>query len=169
MATMTIVKCLNFKRSLGSANECEMESIRAVAARGGRATTLLICSLFSSGVPATLDGSLLALLLGIALPGITAALFVFPRAADSRSLKQKGHGSMPWLKVDRPLEELKGFTRVHIAAGSSQHLTIPLAASSLRYWDEARDTFELEPDRVELRVASSSQDIRLRRIIVVQR
>jgi beta-glucosidase len=71
-------------------------------------------------------------------------------------------------KVDRPLEELKGFTRVHIAAGSSQHLTIPLAASSLRYWDEARETFELEPDRVELRVASSSQDIRLRRVIVVQ-
>lgn len=30
-------------------------------------------------------------------------------------------------KVDRPpLEKLKGFTRVHIAAGSSRNLTIPL-------------------------------------------
>ena len=38
-------------------------------------------------------------------------------------------------KVDRPLEGLKGFARVHTAAGSSQHVTIPLATSSLRYWD----------------------------------
>jgi beta-glucosidase len=71
-------------------------------------------------------------------------------------------------KVERPLEELKGFTRVHIGAGSSQHLTIPLTASSLRYWDQARQSFVLEPDHIELRVGSSSQDIGLRKTIAVQ-
>jgi beta-glucosidase len=71
-------------------------------------------------------------------------------------------------KVDRPIQELKGFARVHIAAASQQRVTIPLTASTLRYWDDARHAFMLEPDRIELRIGSNSQDIRLHRTIVVR-
>jgi beta-glucosidase len=70
-------------------------------------------------------------------------------------------------KMDRPTEELKGFARVRIAAASHQRVTIPLPASTLRYWDEARHAFVLEPDRIELRVGSNSQDIRLHRTIAI--
>lgn len=70
--------------------------------------------------------------------------------------------------VQRPLQELKGFVRVRIPAGQTLPVTIPLRADDLRYWDTARGHWILEPDEVELRVAASSDDVRLRRTIAVQ-
>ncbi len=70
--------------------------------------------------------------------------------------------------VPRPSEELKGFARVHITAGRMLPVTIPLHADDLRYWDSARKQWTLEPDKIELRVAAASDDIRLRRVVAVQ-
>jgi beta-glucosidase len=63
-------------------------------------------------------------------------------------------------KVSRPLEELKGFDRVHIAAGDTQTVTLPVKAKDLAYWDDTTHSFRVEPDHIEIRVGASSADIR---------
>ncbi len=70
-------------------------------------------------------------------------------------------------KVERPLEELKGFERIHLAAGETKTVILPLEASALRYWDTASGHWVLEPDQVEIRVGAASDDIRVRRTIRV--
>jgi beta-glucosidase len=72
-------------------------------------------------------------------------------------------------KVVRPLEELKGFARVHLAPGESRQVTLPLPADSLRYWDDASQRWILENDQAEIRVGSSSDDIRLKSSVQIQR
>lgn len=68
-------------------------------------------------------------------------------------------------KVERPIEELNGFERIHLAAGETKTVTFPLEAASLRYWDAAAGRWVLEPDQVEIRIAASSDDIRARQTI----
>jgi beta-glucosidase len=70
-------------------------------------------------------------------------------------------------KVERPLQELKGFERVHLAAGETRTVTLRLDAASLRYWDTGGEHWDLEPDQVEIRVGASSDDIRARQTIHV--
>jgi beta-glucosidase len=70
-------------------------------------------------------------------------------------------------KVERPLEELKGFERVHLAAGETRVVTIPLDSSALRYWDTVQGRWALDTDQVEIRVGAASDDIRARRTIRV--
>ena len=66
--------------------------------------------------------------------------------------------------VQRPIQQLAGFQRVHLAAGESKTLRFELRHDdpTLRYWDEARQEFVVEPGTVELRMGSSAADIRLR-------
>ncbi len=100
-----------------------------------------------------------------------------PAIADGEvveiSLNVKNTGSMdsdevvqlyvrfPDSKVDRPRKALKGFRRVHIPAGESRRVTIPLKAEELKYWDVEQQAFVLEEGPVELLVGASSEDIRL--------
>jgi beta-glucosidase len=70
-------------------------------------------------------------------------------------------------RVARPIEGLKGFDRVHLDPGQTQTVTIPLPNTLLAYWDDAAKKMTVEPDRVELRVGSSSADIRLRKAMAV--
>lgn len=70
--------------------------------------------------------------------------------------------------VPRAIEELKGFARVHVAAGQTEPVTISLHADDLRFWDTARHQWALEHDNVELRIAAASDDIRLRKTLAVQ-
>ena len=65
-------------------------------------------------------------------------------------------------KVARPNEELKGFKRISLNAGESKTVELPLRASSLAYWDESKGSFVVEPEQIEVRIGSSSADIRLR-------
>jgi beta-glucosidase len=67
--------------------------------------------------------------------------------------------------VDRPMKALKGFQRVHIPAGESKIVTIPLKAQDLKYWDVDAHAFVLEKGKVELMVGASSADIRLKEMI----
>jgi len=66
----------------------------------------------------------------------------------------------PESKVVWPAESLKGFERVHLAAGESKTVTLPLSADALRYWDDASKRWVLEAGAVEVRVGASSDDIR---------
>ncbi|MCB0572583.1 MAG: glycoside hydrolase family 3 C-terminal domain-containing protein [Phaeodactylibacter sp.] len=76
--------------------------------------------------------------------------------------------SFPDSKVERPMKALKGFRRIHIHAGESRPVTIPLDSNELKYWDEAQHAFVLEPGRVQLLIGASSEDIRLRGELVVE-
>jgi beta-glucosidase len=69
--------------------------------------------------------------------------------------------SYPGSKVQRPRKALKGFRRVHIPAGESRKVTIPLDAEALCYWDTEKHAFMLEEGPVNLEVGASSADIRL--------
>jgi len=71
-------------------------------------------------------------------------------------------------RVARPLQALKGFRRLHLAAGASEHVELPLRAADLGYWDQDKKAFTVEPGTIELRVGSSSADIRLTKTITIE-
>ncbi len=70
-------------------------------------------------------------------------------------------------KVDRPTEELKGFQRVALQRGETKTVHLTLKASALAYWNSAKGAFDVEPDQVNVRVGSSSADIKLQEIVSV--
>ena len=70
--------------------------------------------------------------------------------------------SHPGSKVQRPQKALKGFLRIHIPAGESRKVTIPLEAEELCYWEEKEHDFVLERGPVNLEIGASSADIRLK-------
>ena len=59
-------------------------------------------------------------------------------------------------KVPRPMEKLAGFRRVHLNAGESATVEIPLAAKDLAYWEEGSKDWVLEPDTVQVLAGGSS-------------
>jgi len=71
-------------------------------------------------------------------------------------------------KVERPLEELKGFKRVTLNPGEVQTISIKLPASLLAYWDVAKKAFVVEKEPIRLMVGSSSADIREQKDIEVK-
>lgn len=71
-------------------------------------------------------------------------------------------------KVARPLKALKGFKRVHVKAGETVTVEIPLDAEALAYWDETTGTYKLEAGQVKLMVGNSSDNILLEKFIPVK-
>jgi beta-glucosidase len=71
-------------------------------------------------------------------------------------------------KVDRPKEQLEGFKRVHLMAGQTKKIELPLSAQALAYWDTKEQKWVLEKDKVRLAVGASSAEIKLTKIIHVQ-
>jgi beta-glucosidase len=69
-------------------------------------------------------------------------------------------------KVARPLQQLAGFQRVHLAPGETKTVTIPLKATELAYWNGKALAVEAEP--VELRIGDSSANIMLRRRLTIR-
>jgi len=67
----------------------------------------------------------------------------------------------PESRVERPAKALKGFDRIHIPAGESREVMIPLQADELRYWNSEKHAFVLEKGTVNLMIGASSADIRL--------
>jgi beta-glucosidase len=71
--------------------------------------------------------------------------------------------------VPRPLEQLEGFRRVHLGAGESTTVSMPLAAKDLAYWDESSKGWVLEPDKVQVMVGGASDDLPLSTTLQVTR
>jgi len=76
--------------------------------------------------------------------------------------------SFPDSKEERPIKELKGFSRVMVRKGESERVTIYLKANDLMYWDDIKHRWTLEPGRVSFFVGSSSVDKRLEGEITVR-
>lgn len=64
-------------------------------------------------------------------------------------------------QVFRPEQELKGFAKVTLQPGESRDVTFTLGETAFRYWNVATDAWEAEGGTYELRVAASSDDVRL--------
>ena len=69
--------------------------------------------------------------------------------------------------VERPQRELKGFRRVHIAAGQKTTVEFQLPAQLLEYWNTANHAWELEPDTVRISVGPSSANLPLHQDVSV--
>lgn len=70
-------------------------------------------------------------------------------------------------KPQGPSEELKGFQRIHLAAGETKTVSLPLSAKSLAHWDDAGKGWKIESGRVRVMIGSSSTDIRAEKTISV--
>ena len=70
-------------------------------------------------------------------------------------------------KVPRPLKELKGFSRVSLKPGETKRVTLNLKSDQLAYWNVDAHRLQVEPEKIELIVGSSSADGNLRRTIQV--
>ena len=71
-------------------------------------------------------------------------------------------------KVQRPVEELKGFARVALKVGETKTVTLPLAAKALAYWSDEAKGFVVEKDRVEVKVGGSSDDLPVKVMVEVR-
>jgi beta-glucosidase len=61
-------------------------------------------------------------------------------------------------RVDRPVKELKAFTRVGLAAGESKTVALSVPAEDLAFYNESSGRWELEDIDYIVYVGSSSQD-----------
>ena len=69
--------------------------------------------------------------------------------------------------VERPIRDLRGYSRVRLAPAETRTVTMAFPASSLAYWDVNADRWVSEPEQIRLQVGASSSDIRLDRVIRV--
>jgi beta-glucosidase-like glycosyl hydrolase len=66
--------------------------------------------------------------------------------------------SDPSAQVDRPERELKGFAKVRLDPGATQHVTIGLDARAFSYWDEPSQKWIVDPGKFTIRVGDSSEN-----------
>ena len=74
----------------------------------------------------------------------------------------------PGSNVEFPENELKAFRDVELKPGKSARITLKVPVNQLMYWNEAAGDWALEPGEVELRIGSSSRDIRLKKNITLR-
>ena len=67
----------------------------------------------------------------------------------------------PAAPVDRPFKELKGFSKVFLNAGETKTVTLKLDSTSFSYYKADKKTFGYDAGTFEIKVGSSSKDIRL--------
>jgi len=65
-------------------------------------------------------------------------------------------------KIDRPVQELKGFQRVELKPGESKKIQFTLDRATFSYWSPEKKEWVAEPGKFEIEVGASSRDIRLR-------
>jgi beta-glucosidase len=70
--------------------------------------------------------------------------------------------------VQRPIEELKGFKRVHIAAGAEQNVTFDLKPRDLAYWDAAAHDWKIEKEPVRVLAGGSSDSLPVSAVVNVE-
>ena len=65
-------------------------------------------------------------------------------------------------KVPQPKLSLCGFSRVNLKSGEATEVTMEVPAERLRYWDEEKKQYVVEPGEYEILVGAASDDIRLK-------
>ncbi len=76
--------------------------------------------------------------------------------------------SKPDARIFRPMQELKGFARVHLEAGESKLVSIPLDDKAFRYWNDPAGHWAVEGGSYTARVGACSEDIRLEATVTVE-
>ena len=76
--------------------------------------------------------------------------------------------SDPVASVARPPRELKGFAKVHLAAGASTSVTIDLDQRAFSYWSEPLDRWVVEAGEFGVEVGNHSRDLPLSRTVAVE-
>ena len=69
--------------------------------------------------------------------------------------------------VDRPIKELKAFAKVKLAAGETKTITMLLDQRSFQFWHPTKKQWTLEPGEFNILVGNSSEDIKLKKAIVL--
>jgi beta-glucosidase len=70
--------------------------------------------------------------------------------------------------VARPLLELKGFKRVHIAAGAEQLVSLDLKPRDLAFWDAASHSWRVEKEQIRLLAGGSSDKLPVQTTLEVE-
>jgi beta-glucosidase len=76
--------------------------------------------------------------------------------------------SYPESKVERPIQELKGFQRVSLKPGEKKTVELPLKASALAYWNETEQRWVVERGNVELMIGRSAASVEFRQKVNVE-
>jgi beta-glucosidase len=69
--------------------------------------------------------------------------------------------------VERPKQDLRGYSRVYLAPGETKTVMVRLDAKSLAYWSAGEHRWVVEGEPIRLRVGASSADIRLEKTVRV--
>ena len=64
-------------------------------------------------------------------------------------------------KVPRPPKELKGFSRVELAAGETKHVSVPLNSRAFTFYDVAAKHWHADAGKYSVEVGRSSEDLPL--------
>jgi len=70
--------------------------------------------------------------------------------------------------VDRPVKELKGFSKIFLNPGESKTVTLTVDKSALSFFDEKTKSFIAEPGEFEILIGSSSAKIELKDSFVLK-
>lgn len=70
--------------------------------------------------------------------------------------------------AERPVRELKGFTRVQLEPGQSRRVELTLPRRAFAYWSEARNAWTVEPGQFVIEAGVSSRDIRAKQAVEIQ-
>ena len=75
--------------------------------------------------------------------------------------------SRPVSRIEHPVKELKGFSRVVLKRGENKTVTIPLRRTDLCHWDEPAQTWMLEPGDMTVLVGGSSDNLPLKKNVII--
>lgn len=65
--------------------------------------------------------------------------------------------------VDRPVKELKGFTKVFLQPGESKDVSIVIGRQALSFYDEKQGAWKAEPGTFTALVGNASDNITLKK------
>jgi len=71
-------------------------------------------------------------------------------------------------KIDRPVKELKAFTKVKLNPGEEKKITLSVSKNALAYFDGQMQSWNIENSVYSILIGSSSRDIKLRKDIVIK-
>ncbi len=74
---------------------------------------------------------------------------------------------LPSTSVPEPPRQLKGFQKLFLQPGQSQHVRFLLQSGDLAYWNVQRHTWTVQPGSYQVMVGSSSRDIRLQGSLMI--
>jgi beta-glucosidase len=69
--------------------------------------------------------------------------------------------------VERPIKELRGFERITLKPNETRTVKLTLKGKELSYWDAAKQSFVVEPGKLNVMVGASSADVKLEKTIGV--